>query len=174
MYAAVARELGGELARRSIELIYGGGRVGLMGEVADGCLEAGGRVTGVIPQDLWDLEIGHSGLSELRVSTGMHERKALMAEMADGFIALPGGFGTYEELFEQLTWGQLGHHRKPVVVLDIEGFYEPLFNLLAGAEREGFMHSAHQRLLTRAHTIDEAIALVHLPTAEPVPKWSHR
>ena len=171
VFARTAAELGVALATEQLELVYGGGRVGLMGALADACLAAGGRVTGVIPQDLWDLEIGHDALTELRIATDMHERKATMASLADGFLALPGGFGTYEELFEQLTWLQLGHHRKPVVVLDLLGFYDPLFQLLETAERAGFMKPIHTTLVQRAGTVSDALAMLRNPTVEPVPKW---
>ena len=119
VYAEAAKNVGGELARRGIGLVYGGGNVGLMGVVADAVLAGGGHVTGVIPEALMAKEVGHRGLPDLRVVKTMHERKALMAELADGFVALPGGFGTLDELLEQLTWSQLGLHDKPIFVVDV-------------------------------------------------------
>src|SRR6185503_14872599 len=129
-YGAAAAQLGRVLAERGIGLVYGGGRVGLMGILADAALAAGGEVIGVIPQALLDREIGHRGLTQLRVVDSMHSRKALMGDLADGFIALPGGIGTLEELFEVWTWAQLGLHRKPCGLLDANGFYAPLVDFL--------------------------------------------
>lgn len=125
-YEAAAVTLGRLLAAEGVELVYGGGRVGLMGALADACLGAGGRVTGVIPRFLMDLEVGHERLTDLRIVGSMQERKALMADLSDGFVALPGGIGTMEELFEVWTWGQLGSHPKPVALLDVAGYFAPL------------------------------------------------
>ncbi len=138
-YAAVAADLGVELARRRIGLVYGGGSVGLMGVVADAVLDAGGEVTGVIPAFLHRREVAHAGVDDLRVVGSMHERKALMAELADAFVAMPGGIGTFEELFEALTWTQLGVHDKPVALLDVGGFWAPLTTLLDRAVADGFL-----------------------------------
>jgi uncharacterized protein (TIGR00730 family) len=146
-YQATARQLGVLLAERDMELVYGGGNVGLMGLLADACLEAGGRVVGVIPRALMDWEVGHEGLTRLEIVDSMHTRKARMAELAEGFIALPGGMGTFEELFEVLTWAQLGFHAKPVGLLDVEGYYAPLLQLLEAGVREGFMKPENHRLL---------------------------
>lgn len=170
-YAAAARELGTELAERDIGLVYGGGAVGLMGIVADATLAAGGRVTGVIPQHLWDKEVGHRGLTELLVVESMHERKLAMADRADGFIALPGGVGTLEELFEVLTWTQLGIHHKPVGVLDVAGFYAPLLAFLDTAVTAGFLREGHRQILRSA--TDPAGILDALRAWEPVEiqKW---
>ena len=143
-YAAAARALGAELAGRGIGLVYGGGRVGLMGEVADAALGAGGEAIGVMPEALFDRELGHRGLTELRVVGSMHERKALMAELADGFVALPGGIGTLEELIEIMTWSQLGIHAKPCGVLDAAGFYAGLQGFLDHMVAEGFLHERHR------------------------------
>jgi uncharacterized protein (TIGR00730 family) len=139
-YAEGARALGAELSRRGVGLVYGGGRVGLMGVVADAVLAGGGEAIGVMPQALMDRELGHAGLTELRVVASMHERKALMAELADGFVALPGGIGTLEELVEILTWSQLGIHAKPAGVLDAAGFYAGFGAFLDHMVAEGFLH----------------------------------
>lgn len=151
-YRDAAEALGRLLASEGIELVYGGGKVGLMGRVADACLAAGGQVTGVIPQALMDWEVGHSGLTRLEVVDSMHSRKARMAELADGFIALPGGLGTFEELFEILTWGQLGFHRKPAGLLDVAGYYAPLLQMLERSVGEGFMKPENRGLLLDATT----------------------
>jgi len=138
-FADAARALGAEMARRGIGLVNGGGHVGLMGAVADGVLAAGGEAIGVIPRALMDRELGHRGMTELRVVETMHERKALMAELSDGFAALPGGIGTLEELFEAWTWSGLGIHRKPVGVLDVSGYWEPLLAMGDRMVAEGFL-----------------------------------
>jgi uncharacterized protein (TIGR00730 family) len=135
------------LSRRGIELVYGGGRVGLMGVVADACLSAGGRVIGVIPQALADQEVAHAGLTELRIVQSMHERKAVMAGLSHAFLVLPGGYGTWEEFFEVLTWSQLGIHRKPCAVLNVAGYYDPLLAMADSATAEGFVRYAHRQLL---------------------------
>ena len=170
-YAEAAVALGQELARREVGLVYGGGAVGLMGIVADAVLAAGGSVTGIIPQHLWDKEVGHRGLTELLVVGSMHERKLAMADRADGFIALPGGVGTFEELFEVLTWTQLGLHQKPVGVLDVAGFYAPLLGFLDTAVTAGFLRQGHREIL-RAST-DPAALLDDLAAWQPVTvdKW---
>src|SRR5205085_5644224 len=141
-YAEGARSFGAALAGRGLGLVYGGGRVGLMGAVADAALAGGGEVVGVIPQELVDRELAHGGLTELRVVGSLHERKAVMAELADGFVALPGGFGTLDELMEQLTWSQLGLHAKPVALLDVEGYWRPLIALARHATDEGFVRES--------------------------------
>ena len=146
-YAAAAQALGALLARERIELVYGGGSVGLMGLVADAALAHGGHVIGVIPQKLNLREIIHHGLPDLRIVKDMHERKALMAELADGFIALPGGYGTFEEFFEVLAWSQLGWHTKPFGLLDIAGFYTPLMKFLDHTREEGFIRPQHHALV---------------------------
>jgi len=146
-YAAAATRLGELLAREKIELVYGGGMVGLMGIVADAVLKNGGHVIGVIPQSLVIKEVVHEKLPELRVVKNMHERKALMAELADGFIALPGGYGTFEEFCEVLAWSQLGYHRKPFGLLDAAGFYRGLLEFLDHATREGFIRPKHRELV---------------------------
>ena len=146
-YAAAARAVGALLASRGIELVYGGGRVGLMGVLADAALGGGGRVTGVIPRSLLEKEVGHAGLSELLVVDSMHERKARMAERADAFVALPGGYGTFEELCEVVTWSQLGLHPKACGLLDVEGYYEPLLALFDRAVEEGFVRREHREIV---------------------------
>lgn len=147
LYAEAARALGREMAQQTLALVYGGGHVGLMGIIADAVLEAGGEVTGVIPKALMDTEVGHNRLTRLLVVKDMHERKALMAEHANGFIAMPGGLGTLEELFEAMTWAQLGFHEKPVGLLNVNGFYDPLIAFLSQLEQEGFLRAEHRHLL---------------------------
>ena len=132
------------LGQRSIGLVYGGGHVGLMGVVADACLEAGGSVIGVIPQVLADKEVAHRGLTELRVVGSMHERKAVMAELSDAFLALPGGYGTWDELFEALTWSQLGIQNKVCGLLNVNGYYDPLIAMADKAVTEGFIRDPHR------------------------------
>src|SRR6478672_1442210 len=145
-YAEAAAAFGRLLAEQTIRLVYGAGNVGLMGVLADAALAAGGSVIGVIPQMLVDRELAHPG-TDLRIVTSMHERKALMAELADAFVALPGGLGTYEELCEVLTWGQLGIHAKPVACLNIAGYFDPLERMLDHAVEEGFLRPEQRKLL---------------------------
>jgi uncharacterized protein (TIGR00730 family) len=168
---AAAQTLGAELVRRGLTLVYGGGDVGLMGVLADAALAAGGRVIGVIPEALVQREVAHRALTELRVVDSMHERKALMAELADAFIALPGGIGTLEELCEVLTWAQLGIHNKPVGLLNVAGYFRPLIELFDHAVAEGFMQADHRRLLLTA--ADGATLLDACAAWEPVPvrRW---
>lgn len=146
-YTEAARATGRELARRGITLVYGGGNVGLMGVLADAALEEGGRVVGVIPRALLPFEVGHLGLSELRVVETMHERKAMMVEMSDAFLALPGGIGTLEELFEVWTWAQLGAHRKPCGLLNVAGYFTPLAAFLDTLVPQGFLREDHRAML---------------------------
>jgi uncharacterized protein (TIGR00730 family) len=147
-YRAVALELGHELAQRHLGLVYGGARVGLMGALADAVLAAGGDVIGVIPTALVSKEVAHGGLSELRVVQSMHERKATMAELADGFVALPGGWGTLDEFFEVLTWGQLGLHQKPCGWLNVCGYFDHLLSFLEHAIGEGFLRREHGSMIS--------------------------
>lgn len=149
-YAACARAMGRELASRGIGVVYGGGNVGLMGALADAALEAGAEVIGVIPEALVRYEVGHPGLTALHVVGTMHDRKAMMADLSDGFVALPGGFGTLEELAEVITWGQLGFHPKPCGVLNVGGFYDPLLALFDHYEAQGFVRPAHRDLVLSA------------------------
>lgn len=146
-YQQAAAGLGKEIAHRRIRLVYGGGRVGLMGVVADAALSAGGEVLGIIPRALQDQEIGHHGLTELLVTESMHERKATMEEASDGFIALPGGFGTFDELCEIVTWSQLGIHRKPIGLLDVNGFFTQLSTFFDFVMAEGFIRGEHRSLI---------------------------
>jgi hypothetical protein len=146
-YTAAAQELGSLLAREKIELVYGGGMLGLMGQVADAALKSGGHVIGVIPEKLVIKEVVHEKLPDLRVVKTMHERKALIAELSDGFIALPGGYGTFEEFFEVLAWSQLGWHQKPFGLLNIAGFYSPLVQFLDHTMTEGFIRPKHRDLV---------------------------
>jgi uncharacterized protein (TIGR00730 family) len=146
-YLQAAQTVGRLLCRRGIELVYGGGHVGLMGIVADACLNEGGRVIGVIPQALADKEVAHAGLTELRIVTSMHERKSVMAELSDAFLALPGGYGTWEEFFEVLTWSQLGIQRKACAILNVNGYYDPLLEMADKALSEGFLRAVHRDLL---------------------------
>lgn len=170
-YLHVAQALGHALVRASIGLVYGGASIGLMGAVANAVLAAGGEVTGVIPRALVEKEIAHRGVADLRVVNSMHERKALMAELSDGFVALPGGVGTLEELFEVWTWAQLGHHAKPCALLNVKGFYDGLVNFLDGVAERGFMKNPHRAMLIVAREPDELIG--RLRTYEPpvVTKW---
>ena len=146
-YRQAAQTIGRLLCQGGIELVYGGGKVGLMGAVADACLHAGGRVIGVIPQLLVDKEVAHSGLTELRVVQTMHERKALMADLADAFLALPGGYGTWDELCEVLTWSQIGIQQKSSAILNVNGYYDPLLAMADRAVSEGFLRDIHRELL---------------------------
>jgi uncharacterized protein (TIGR00730 family) len=156
-YAAAAQEVGRLLAARGIRLVYGGGNVGLMGILADAALAAGGEVIGVIPQMLVDRELAHRGVTELRIVSTMHERKALMAELSDGFLALPGGLGTFEELCEALTWSQLGIHAKPCGALNTRGYFDQLSGLLDRAVQDGFQTEANRRLLVVSDSAEELI-----------------
>lgn len=146
-YLAVAQELGRAIAARDMGVVYGGATIGLMGGVADACLEAGGSVTGVMPRALAELEIAHKGLTQQHIVGSMHERKALMAERSDGFIALPGGLGTLDELFEIWTWAQLGEHQKPVALFNVAGFFDPLLAYLDHVVEEGFVKAVHRKML---------------------------
>lgn len=175
-YRAEAEEVGRTLAARGIELVYGGGNIGLMGAVADACLAAGGRVTGVIPQALMGKEVAgrpvdHRALTQLEVVDSMHTRKARMAELADGFIALPGGFGTFEEFCEILTWGQLGFHVKPMGLLNVNGFYDPLLALFDKAVAEGFLRPQNRTMALADTDIGRLLAAMAAYEPEPVSKW---
>src|SRR5687767_10192314 len=156
-YASVAIQLGEILAARNMGLVYGGGCVGLMGVLADAVLANGGDVIGVIPKHLSSKEIAHYGLKDLRVVDSMHQRKALMAELADGFITLPGGFGTFEEFLEIVTWGQLGLHRKPAGLLNVCGFYNPLLAQMELSIREGFIRRDNARLILASENPEDLI-----------------
>lgn len=172
-FAAAARALGEALVRDGRHLVYGGGRVGLMGVLADAVLAGGGTVTGVIPESLAAREVAHRGLTQLRIVTSMHTRKALMSELADAFVALPGGFGTLDELFEIVTWAQLGMHTKPIGLLDVNGYYG---SLLAFADRclaDGFVRPEHRDLLLVDTSAERLLA--RLDASAPLPaasKWT--
>lgn len=173
-YEAAATDLGRLLAAEGIGLVYGGGRVGLMGALADACLAAGGHVTGVIPRFLMNLEVGHERLTDLRIVGSMHERKALMADLSDGFAALPGGIGTMEELFEVWTWGQLGSHPKPVGLLDVAGYFAPLRAFVDHMVEERFLRPEHRAMLI-VETAPEALLerlVAYVPPAGA--KWIDR
>jgi len=172
-YAGAARRLGTILARRGLELVFGAGHVGLMGVLADAVLAAGGRAVGVIPQALVEKELAHGRLTELHVVDSMHSRKALMAERADAFVALPGGFGTADELFEVLTWAQLGIHAKPIGLLDVAGFFAPLLAWAQHAVGERFLRPEHLTLLHVATEPEQLLDRLLAPraTAEVLPKW---
>jgi hypothetical protein len=173
-YAAAARELGHVLAQRKVDVVYGGGRVGLMGALADAALAAGGHVIGVIPEALMAKEVGHRGLSDLRVVKSMHERKAMMADLADGFVALPGGWGTVEEFFEVLTWSQLGLHRKPCGLLNIGGYYDPLLAFARHAVDEGFVKREHRSMILVADAPGKLLDDMAAYTPQAVEKWIER
>jgi uncharacterized protein (TIGR00730 family) len=146
-YAEAARALGRALVDQNLSLVYGGGKVGLMGIIADEVLRVGGEVTGVIPTQLVEREVGHTGLTHQFIVKDMHERKAMMAKLADGFVAMPGGMGTLEELFEMLTWSQLGIHAKPIGLLNVEGFYDGLVGFIQHASAQGFIRPQHAALM---------------------------
>lgn len=173
-YAAAARALGGALAGRDIGVVYGGASVGLMGVLADAAQAGGGEVIGVMPQSLMDKEIGHPGLSDLRVVGSMHERKALMAELSDGFIALPGGAGTLEELFEVWTWAQLGHHRKPCALYNVDSYYDGLAEFLDRTVAEQFVKPVHREMLIVERDLDALLAAIASYEAPVVDKWIGR
>jgi uncharacterized protein (TIGR00730 family) len=171
-YADAARALATTLAERGIGLVYGGGRVGLMGVLADTMLEAGGEAIGVMPQALIDREIGHRGLTELRVVDSMHERKAQMAELSDAFVAVPGGIGTLEELIEVYTWSQLGIHHKPCGVLNVRGYYDHLAAFLDHAVGEGFLRPQHRAVLSVASEAAELLDRMAAYQPPTVGKWT--
>jgi uncharacterized protein (TIGR00730 family) len=170
-YQEAARALGRELVTRGIGLVYGGANVGLMGVVADVVLAAGGEVIGVIPEALVSREVAHPGLPDLRVVRSMHERKALMAELADAFVALPGGFGTFEEFCEAVTWTQLGLHRKHCALLNVNGFYDPLLTLFDRAVAEGFLTPQNRHTIVASNDPAELIDRITRPVAHAEPKW---
>ena len=173
-FRRAAAELGELLAASDRTLVFGGGCVGLMGAMADAALRAGGRVVGVIPQALVEREVAHHGLSELHVVASMHERKALMAELSDGFIALPGGLGTLEELFEAWTWGQLGLHDKPYGLCNVAGFFDPLLAFLDSQVELGFVKSAHRELLLVESEPAVLIERMEGQQRPPVRRWIDR
>jgi uncharacterized protein (TIGR00730 family) len=173
-YADAARAMGAALARRGVGLVYGGGRVGLMGIVADSVMAGGGAVVGVIPESMVSKEVAHQGLTELRIVGSMHERKALMADLADAFVALPGGYGTFEEFCEIVTWAQLGLHRKPCGLLNVEGYYDRLLSLFDHAVAERFVRSAHRALILEERQPERLLDLVESYQAPALEKWIER
>jgi uncharacterized protein (TIGR00730 family) len=170
-YRAAAEQLSSLLVERGIELVYGGGNIGLMGVLADTVLRLGGRVIGVIPESLMAREVGHLGLSELRVVSSMHERKALMSDLSDGFVALPGGFGTLEEFCEVVTWSQLGLQSKPCGLLNVENYYAPLLELFDHAVREGFLSVPNRQLVLDDKDPKRLLEKMAGFRAKPVEKW---
>jgi uncharacterized protein (TIGR00730 family) len=173
-YAAAARDLGHLLAARGMGLVYGGGRVGLMGVIAEAVLERGGHVLGVTPQSLVEKEVVHLGLSDLRVVDTMHERKALMADHADGFIAMPGGFGTLDEFFEIITWAQLGLHRKPSGFLNVDGYFDPLIRFIDHSVVEGFVRREHAASIVVSASPTELLERMATHRPPVVEKWIAR
>ncbi|MFO0618755.1 MAG: TIGR00730 family Rossman fold protein [Polyangiaceae bacterium] len=178
-FAEGAAALGGAIARRGARVVYGGGNVGLMGVLADAALAAGGQVIGVIPEALVARELAHKGCTELHVVTSMHDRKALMADLADGFVMLPGGFGTYDEFCEIVTWAQLGIHAKPCGVLDLAmesgvGFFRALLEHFDVATREGFVHESHRRMILEAATPDALLDAMDAYEPTFAAKWIDR
>lgn len=171
VYVEQARALGREMASRGISLVYGGGGIGIMGAVADAVIEARGKVIGVIPYALATKERAHPDI-EMRVVNTMHERKAMMAELSDAFIAMPGGFGTFEELMETITWGQLGIHQKPVGLLNVAGYYDPMLQMIDRAVEEGFVQPRYRNLFVASSSIDELFELmIKFQPLEGVVKW---
>jgi uncharacterized protein (TIGR00730 family) len=171
IYTEQATALGQSLARRNMQVVYGGAKVGLMGIVADAALEAGGKVIGVLPGFLKSKEIAHRGLSELIIVDSMHERKTKMHELCDGIIALPGGYGTLEELFEIITWAQLGLHQKPVGILNIDGFYNHLIALLETMMVKGFLKEVNFKMLLVSSHVEELLAIMEEYRPPSVGKW---
>ncbi|HSR49376.1 MAG TPA: TIGR00730 family Rossman fold protein [Acidobacteriota bacterium] len=159
-YRQTARQLGQQLLRRKVGLVYGGGSIGLMGVVADTVLEGGGEAIGVLPSSMARKEVAHDGLTHLHLVEGMHPRKAKMAELSHGFIALPGGFGTYEELFEVITWSQLRFHRKPVGVLNVAGYFDPLMKMVDHGIQEGFIRPENRSILVVRDSAQEVVDAV--------------
>jgi uncharacterized protein (TIGR00730 family) len=173
-YREAARRMGEAITRRGIALVYGGGNVGLMGDIADTVLEAEGEVIGVIPEALVAREVAHTGLTELRVVGSMHERKAMMADLSDAFIAMPGGFGTFEEFCEVLTWSQLGLHQKPCGLLNISGYYDHLLALFDHAADEQFVPPAHRSLVLEESDPDRLLDLIENFKPPSLSKWIDR
>lgn len=171
-YAAAARELAGVLVRHDLELVYGGADKGIMGVIADAVLERGGKVHGVIPQMLCEKEIAHQGLTELHVVASMHARKTMMAALSDGFIAMPGGFGTLEEIIEIVTWGQLRFHDKPCGLLNTDGYFDPLLGFLDHAEGEGFLRIENRNMLLSDRDPAGLVQQFERYTAPHVEKWT--
>jgi uncharacterized protein (TIGR00730 family) len=174
LYEAAAREVGATLARTGRRVVYGGARSGLMGALAEGVLAAGGEIIGVMPRHMVDREIAHSGLTRLEIVHSMHERKSRMADLADGFIALPGGLGTLEEFIEVWTWGQLGLHRKPYGLLNVAGYYDPFLAFLDHAVGERFVRPDHRALVQVSSEIAPLLGAMDATPPEPLPRWLDR
>jgi uncharacterized protein (TIGR00730 family) len=170
-YTDAAQAMGTLLARRGIGLVYGGGAVGLMGVVAEAALQAGGEVIGVIPRALFEREIGHTGVTDLRIVDSMHTRKAMMADLADAFVAMPGGVGTFEEFFEAITWTQLGLHRKACGLLNVAGFYSPLAAFIDQAVSEGFIKPIHRAAIVVDDDPERLLDTLSTVKIPDVPKW---
>ncbi len=173
-YRAAARETGRLLAERGVTLVYGGGRIGLMGILADAALARGGDVVGVIPEHLVRKEVAHNGLADLRTVSSMHERKALMADLSDAFIALPGGYGTLDEFCEILSWSQLGLHQKPCGILNVDGYYDGLLGLFDHAVREGFLQAEHRALVVVDEHPGRLLQRLEEAPLPAVEKWIDR
>lgn len=175
VYLEAARDVGAAIASRSWKLVYGAGRTGLMGRVADGALAQGGEVLGVIPKHFLTPQLAHEALTNLEVVDNMHTRKARMAELADAFIALPGGFGTFEELFEILTWAQIGLHHKPIGLLNVQGYFDPLIHLINHAQHEGFIYDEHRLLLMQSASPEKLLDMLgeYTPPAG-LERWVNR
>jgi uncharacterized protein (TIGR00730 family) len=171
VWGRVADEMGALLANEQIRLVYGGGKAGLMGRIADSVLANGGQVTGVIPTGLFDREVAHRDVTELIEVHTMHERKMAMFERADAFVALPGGFGTLEEVAEVITWAQIGVHAKPIACLDVDGYWQPLFEFIERAVSSGLMKPSNARLVARATRVDEILDVLGSYDAPYEPKW---
>lgn len=175
VYLEAAYEMGKTIAQHDLTIIYGAGSTGMMGAVANGAIEAGGKVWGVIPKIFDTPQLAHKGLTHYEVTDSMHTRKARMADLADGFIALPGGFGTFEELFEIITWAQIGMHRKPIGLLNTNGYYNPILAMVNHADAEGFIYSEHRQLFTHADTPSALLGKInnhHLPKG--LERWVER
>lgn len=170
-YVEGARELGWLLAERGIRLVYGAGSVGMMGEIADAVLEKGGLVTGIIPSGLHHKEVTHMGVTDLHIVSSMHERKAMMEEASDGLIAMPGGYGTLDELFETLTWAQLGIHKKPVGLLNIDGYWDPMLTMVDHMNKEGFLADGLRELILDATTPEGLLEVMSRFTPLPHTIW---
>lgn len=172
-YLQAARQMGTALARRGLTLIYGGGKTGLMGALADAVLAAGGQAVGVIVETMNTPALAHAGLTRMEVAATIHQRKARMYALADGYLALPGGYGTLDELFETLTWAQIGEHAKPVGLLDVDGYYQPLLAMLDKATAEGFLFPEHRRALLYAADPEELLDAMEVfdPPVEAVRRW---
>jgi uncharacterized protein (TIGR00730 family) len=174
VYAEAAKAFGRALVEADMSLVYGGGRVGLMGLIADEVLARGGRAVGVIPELLLSKEVGHTDLTELHVVPDMHERKKKMADLSDAFVAMPGGVGTFEELFEVYTWAQLGYHQKPVALLDVDGYYDPLLAMLRHTVEEGFMRAAYLDMLQVAADPAAMIEVLQRYVPPVHDKWAEK